>query len=92
MTPSDKLAHHLTLRPELPRPYDPTSEAAADHQAAFQTWVDAKDDLEAEVRRESTRKLVFHRMDPVQRWQERSCTPRSDYHYREPIKRRRKAS
>ena len=85
MTPAEKLAHHLTQRPEMPRPYDPDSAIAIAWQRAMQWFVDTREKLEAEIRRDELQKMVFVRKAP-------SVTPRADYIYREPLKRRRRAA
>lgn len=50
MTPTEALAHHLTQRPEMPRPFHPDSAIAIAWQRAFQQWTTKKESLEIDIR------------------------------------------
>jgi hypothetical protein len=79
MTP---LQAHIAQRPEMPRPFEPTSAEAIAWQQAFQRWVDEKERLECAVSMEGIT-VEFERQTPV-------VTPRADYIYHEPRGRKRK--
>ena len=79
------LEAHRANRPELPRPVPPVE------SAAYQTWRKKYAIWVAELERLETKatlagiEIVFERKAP-------NCLPKSDYIYREPVKRRRKVA
>lgn len=85
MTPSAKLAHHLTQRPPMSRPFGPNTAEAIAWQRAMQWFVDTSEKLEAEIRKDELQRMVFVRKAP-------SITPKADYIYREPLGRKRRVA
>ena len=85
MTPAEKLAHHLTQRPVSPGSVGANHPDMIAYHQAYTKWVNTLEKLEAEIRRDELQKMVFVRQTP-------QVTPRADYIYREPLKRRRRAA
>lgn len=73
MTP---LQHHLTQRPEMPRPFHPDAAISIPWQRAMQWWVETKERLEIEER-------VAGVIVPAHDHNRPSCTPRADYQWRD---------